>query len=225
MTLNENQREVLQAINTLQIQSGGDNIADSRGVAELTNFDLDTVEYFFDTLVADGCVKSVVKQASFEGIQFYAVRITPKGKVAITNPDNLVQPSNPAISQVFNGAVGAVMNASYSTANVTQYINQNTSEVLEAIRNLHQLIGEFPEEQRDDADVLLTDLEAEISAPDKRDPRKVKFYLKQLLTIGSAVALVIAGGVAFTDQVLGIAQKLGYPVETIQLPPVRPTEP
>ena len=70
----------------------------------------------------------------------------------------------------------------------------------------------------------LDDLEADLKAPEKQEPKRIGKRLQRLISAGTAAA-TIAGGAAkfsgdineFTDNVLLLVEKVGLPMEKTQL--------
>lgn len=232
MPLTESQFKILHAIK-LEADSTSNPVVESRKIAERTGFDLDTILYHLDNLVREDYLRGHIRQLDIKGslnspTAAYLVELMHTGKVAITHPEEIVHPAASTTNQniTFQGPVGVgVISGNFNTTEVTQNIDQNTSEILESIKSLRQLTEEFPEEERKDANAYLNFLEEEIKLQHKRDTQNIRTCLKSLISLGTAVAVVVAAGVAFTDQSLGIAQKLGYSLEIIppkppeQLPP------
>jgi len=220
MPLTESQFKILHAIK-LEADSTSNSVVESRKIAERTGFDLDTILYHLDNLVQEDYIRANIRQLDFRGslnnpTAAYLVELRHKGRVAIAHPEEIVHPAASIANQTFNlqGAEGVtVISGNYNTTNITNNINQHISEIIESIKSLHTLIVDFPEEEREAASIYLSNLEEEVKLKSKRDPKKINFYLRKLRGIGLVTAALVAGSVAFTDQVMGIAQKLGYSLE------------
>lgn len=222
MSLTESQLKVLDSIRTEQ-ELSENSVVEGHTIAERTMFDLDMVVHLLDSLVEGGYLKSYVRQLNYRGsLESYLVELTAKGKVALKSPHEVIH-SKPSITNqnfTFQGPVGVgVISGNFNTTEITQNIDQNTSAILESIKSLRRLTEEFPEDDREDANVHLSNLEEEIKLQHKRDPKKIRTYLKSLILLGTTVATLLTAGVAFTDQAMGIAQKLGYSLEINHLKP------
>ncbi len=156
------------------------------------------------------------------------------GETALEDPSFLVEELNMTNNiNNFNAPVASVGNQGTQT-NVAGVVegdqigtqnNKNIDEINSLIGSLREIIERFPEEQREDAEVEINALEAEIIEQKKQDPKE--FFgrrLKKLVGAGTAAAVTIASGGAaftgdlntFTDNVLELGEKLGVPIELIQ---------
>lgn len=79
----------------------------------------------------------------------------------------------------FNGPVGAVQTGSQSDAFVTQNLGTDTSEVLDLIRELREILQSLPPDQQQEAVEVVDALEEEVQLPTLRKGR-IKAFLKQL---------------------------------------------
>ena len=102
-------------------------------------------------------------------------------------------------------------------------IEQNTNDINRLISSLRKTIQQFPEEQREDAEMEIDDLEAEIVNPEKQDPKRFGRRLKRLAVIGTTVATLAGGAVklsenanTFTDNIIELGEKLEAPVQIIK---------
>ena len=123
--------------------------------------------------------------------------------------------------QNFHGPVGNVAGTNYGT--MTAYINQNADDISHLLTALRETAQQFPEAQKDEALMELDDLEADLKAPEKQEPKRIGKRLQRLIAAGTAAATV-AGGAAtfsgnineFTDNVLELAEKVGLSRDTAQ---------
>ena len=116
--------------------------------------------------------------------------------------------------QNFHGPVGNVAGTNYGT--MTAYINQNSDDINHLIAALRETAQQFPEEQKDEALMELDDLESDLKAPEKQDPKRIGKRFKRLLAAGTAAATLASGAATFsgninefTGNVLELAEKVG----------------
>ena len=104
------------------------------------------------------------------------------------------------IIQNFNAPVGAVQTGANNTANVTQNVGADLSNVFNLLEKLKLHATELPPEQQEDALDSIEALEDELNSQD-RNPKRVKVFLTGLERIAR-------GTVTFTSQVAILAQQL-----------------
>ena len=123
--------------------------------------------------------------------------------------------------QNFHGPVGNVAGTNYGS--MTAYINQNADDISRLLTALRETAQQFPEAQKDEALMELDDLEADLKAPEKREPKRIGKRLQRLIAAGTAAASV-AGGAAtfsgnineFTGNVLDLREKVGLSRDAVQ---------
>ncbi len=104
------------------------------------------------------------------------------------------------IIQNFNATVGAVQTGTQSTANITQNIGVDLSDVFILLEQLKPKVVELPPEQQGDALDSIDALEGELKSQDK-SPRRIRELLEGLGGIAR-------GTVTFASQVAVLAQQL-----------------
>ncbi len=104
------------------------------------------------------------------------------------------------IVQNFHGAVGAVQTGTHTTANVTQNIGADLSDVLNLLEQLKPQVTELPPEQQESALVSIEVLEDELKSQDE-NPKRIRGLLVGLGGIAR-------GTVIFASQVAILAQQL-----------------
>ena len=130
-----------------------------------------------------------------------------KDKKQVEKSDNELRESteNPSqsttnITQNFGGQVGAVQNASHSTAYVNQPSGVSLSEALALIEQLKGQVSTLPEDQREDASDALEAIEEELNTEEPKR-RNVKTMLKGL-------ASTVQDGTAFAASVSTLILRL-----------------
>ncbi len=121
----------------------------------------------------------------------------------------------------------------FATENSTQYggiLNdysynsvQNIDDINYLVSSLRESIQNFPDEQREDAQMELEELEEAIKNPEKQNPRRLGIRLKRLAATGAAVLSLTKGAVnfsedinKFTENIMKLGQKLEIPIELIR---------
>lgn len=120
----------------------------------------------------------------------------------------------PKTVQNFYGSVGNVAGTNYGS--MTAYIKQNGDEITRLLVSLRKIAQEFPEAQREEVQVHLEDLAADLDQPEKCQQARLKTRIAGLF----GVLLMLGGGVAtatdFANNVLELSEKLDVPTETFQ---------
>lgn len=102
MLPNELQLNILSVLDQPRSEED-DSLTCSDMVAERLNLDLHIVEYHFGILDQEGLVKVLVDQECMgDEPRIYCVQLTPKGKVALRSPDQLVAIEQRAAHTVIN---------------------------------------------------------------------------------------------------------------------------
>ncbi|MEM9136595.1 MAG: pentapeptide repeat-containing protein [Cyanobacteria bacterium P01_F01_bin.42] len=109
---------------------------------------------------------------------------------------------------------GTINNYGPSTTDLTR--------LLAALRDQAQT---FPTDQRDEANDALDLLERDLKE-EQPDQARIGRRLKKLVTLGAAIGTIASGAAAvsgdvstFTGNVIELTEKLGIPIEQVQLPP------
>ncbi|WP_353929294.1 hypothetical protein WJM97_13305 [Okeanomitos corallinicola TIOX110] len=111
-------------------------------------------------------------------------------------------------------------NASQTASDFSQNIGQNIDEINKLINSLREIAQTFPDAQREQAIVHLEDLQEDIhiTIPEKRNPR-IKARIGALLALVGVIGGTVATAVDFSNNVLELSNKLGFPgfpIEHIQ---------
>lgn len=203
MSLHLNQIRVLEAINN--------RVFDEDKIAKTLDLSVEIVEYLLQTLKDEGFFESVTLDGYY---------LSSKGKVAITSPDQLL-PSNKGTSNqttVHAKSIGFVQGAGGNVSNFSQHIGENTEEINRLMFCLREIAQKFPEDQCENAFVHLDDLEEDLNKPESQKPQRIKARLTALLAIAISVGGMISQTTDFTNNVLELSEKLGFPIEVGQLP-------
>ena len=104
------------------------------------------------------------------------------------------------VNMYFNAPVGAVQMGSGATADVTQNIGADFSDVLSLMEQLKLHVTELPQEQQEDASVSIEMLEDELKSQSK-SPKRIRAAFVGLKGIAR-------GTVTFAAQVATLAQQL-----------------
>ena len=210
--------------------------ADDGQLSQDLNIDLDEVRFCLDELEKSDLIKQI-KNSNFgtNGEAHHVLRLTPKGQLVASG--KIPFPSETKSSPVYNfhAPVGSVSNQGEQTnvagevkdkQVVNDYsitIDSNVKDINRLISLLRETIQQFPEEQREDAEMEIDDLEAEIVNPEKQDPKRFGRRLKRLAVIGTTVATLAGGAVklsenanTFTDNIIELGAKLEVPIEIIK---------
>lgn len=108
--------------------------------------------------------------------------------------------------------IGFVNSGSGAVSNFSQNIGQNNDEITNLVSSLREMAQQFPEDQRQEALVTLDDLQEDIAHPDKQKPERIKIRLGRLVSIAGTIAGLVAGTADFSNNVLELHEKLGFPV-------------
>jgi hypothetical protein len=214
MEINEIQLEILQVIKTGEESNRTDSGGDSY-VAESLGFSLDKVRYHFEMLEKKGYVK-LVKASNFgsKGEASIAL-LTSKGKMAVMEPDELdesTEPQSTIFNQHFYEKVGVLQNGNYNTANVTQNINQNITEILQLVDALRQSAVDFSPEQHKEAIEHLEDVETQVKSPEPRTSNLKGSLLALWLIAQNGVSYLNETGLPFLNKLIDLANKLNIPL-------------
>ncbi|MEO0868349.1 MAG: hypothetical protein AAFY17_07860 [Cyanobacteria bacterium J06642_11] len=101
----------------------------------------------------------------------------------------------------------------------------NTEDITRLLTALRDQAQTFPTDQKDDANDALDDLERDLKE-DQPDQARIGRRLKKLAAIATLITGLTSGAAAvsgdvstFTGNVIELTEKLGIPIEQVQLPP------
>ncbi|MBD1877221.1 hypothetical protein H6F75_27440 [Nodosilinea sp. FACHB-131] len=124
--------------------------------------------------------------------------------------------------QNFHGPVGNVAGANYGS--MTAHINQNSNDITYLLTALREAAQQFPEEQKDEALMELDDLESDLKAPKKQEPKRIGKRLQRLIAMGTAAKTLASGAATFSGDinefignVMELAEKVGLSQDAVQL--------
>jgi internalin A len=108
-------------------------------------------------------------------------------------------------------------NAQVTASNFSQTSGASTTELLQLITTMRQAAAQFPKEIQDDIIIDIDDVEEEIKKPEnQRNLTRLRKRLIALATIGTTIAIPIAGITDFVNNATDLGSKLGI---ELQLPP------
>jgi uncharacterized protein YjbI with pentapeptide repeats/predicted transcriptional regulator len=224
VTLQPTQIKILQAIQ--------DGEGDSDAVAVAANLSTDTVEYYLTEMNKDGYVRYFPSLGDVGSCS-----LTSKGRVALTNPDLLLSPrSEGSFTQTFNNYLNGANianfanqvreSASQNASQFSQAIGQNADEITRLITTLREQSQQFPEDQRDAAQIALDDLQQDLTVSEKIEPKRLKQRLISLLLVLGWLGSTVVNAADFANNALELVEKSGIPksellqyVPTHLLPP------
>ncbi len=229
MKLNEIQLSILKTIKsiednyynvvpqTLSPQSIGDS-----QLASYLNLDISLIGHYLDVMKEQGCI-SFLESSSHSNPRKsrVSIKLTDKGVVAITNPDNLINEDNLTMNNItftgpINAPIGVLQNSDNNTINITQNNNQNIQEIINSLEFLEKEVQVFPEEEKQEALVYLDQLKTEIK--DSKNPAKIRTFFKGFLKIAIPLATLIINGADFANNVTDLATKFDVDISQIALP-------
>ncbi|MEO0738540.1 MAG: pentapeptide repeat-containing protein [Cyanobacteria bacterium J06649_12] len=129
------------------------------------------------------------------------------------------------INQTFNASVGnnAVNNHGTMSAIQNNY-GPNTEDITCLLTALRAQAQTFPTDQKDDANDVLDDLERDLKE-EQPDQGRIGRRLQKLVALAAAIGTIVSGAAAvsgdvstFTGNVIELTEKLGIPIEQVQLP-------
>ncbi|NEQ49551.1 MAG: pentapeptide repeat-containing protein [Leptolyngbya sp. SIO3F4] len=101
----------------------------------------------------------------------------------------------------------------------------NTEDITHLLTALRDQAQTFPTDQKDNANDILDDLERDLKE-EQPDQNRISRRLKKLVALGAAIGTIASGAAAvsgdistFTGNVIELTEKLGIPIEQVQLPP------
>jgi predicted transcriptional regulator len=202
--INQNQVAILRAIKERK--------TDTNRISESTMLSVDLVKHYLEEMRNEGfiiCSNPMGMDGRKDYVNCY---LEPKGVVALENPDLLLSSNPGKVNQtnIYTQNVGFVNSGDGTVANFSQNIGQNQSEINRLINAIRQSAETLPEEHRDEAFLALEDLESDLDQPDRLQPKRIKMRLAALWAIASSLGTSIAGIVDFSNNILELANKLGF---------------
>lgn len=138
-------------------------------------------------------------------------------QVIVNTGDNVTMTSNQESNNVTNinasnANVGFINSGSGTVSNFSQTIGHNIDEITRLVSSLREMAQQFPDAQRQETLVTLDDLQEDIANPDKQKPERIKIRLGRLVVIAGTIAGLVARAADFSNNVLELHEKLGFPV-------------
>ncbi len=194
MLLNEKQLKILQVIEAGN--TTGEAIAVAMGLSP------QMLKYYLDKLAEDGYVKAAkVYDNTLQDFLIVGAYLTPKGQAELTQLSGAIalapmpgsgQPMprsdvamNPLTISVVSAEKPPVPRADVPhPPDQSQPLDvQDFGEIIKLIDTFEQVLSILTKENRDLATIYLTDLQAEIKVPYRRDMKRINAYLKAFLHV------------------------------------------
>ncbi|MEG4320266.1 MULTISPECIES: hypothetical protein [unclassified Microcoleus] len=111
----------------------------------------------------------------------------------------------------FSGNIGGSSNSAQVSGNQSvQNNNANTAELLKLISSMRQTAAQFPEYEREEVLMEISNVEAQLNKPaDQRNLKLIGKKLGVILAIAGSIASPIANMTDFTNNVTDLAEKAG----------------
>ena len=152
-----------------------------------------------------GIVKIMAEKEASKVTQHFNAQVTGvAGNVEGSQYINNLQGAN-----IANFANQLRDSASQNASQFSQTIGQNADQIARLITTLREQAHQFPDDQRDAAQLGLDDLQQDLNAPNKVEPKRIKQRLISLLMVLSILGTTIATAADFTNNVLELADKFG----------------
>ncbi|MFG6104916.1 pentapeptide repeat-containing protein [Leptothoe sp. EHU-05/26/07-4] len=116
-------------------------------------------------------------------------------------------------SQIAGGVADTVQGSQYG-GTINNY-TPNTQDITRLLTTLRNQAQTFPTDQKDEALDTLEALQDDLAKPEPDQPR-IGRRLKKLVALDAAISLPTRD---FTNKVIELTEKLGIPIEQVQLPP------
>jgi predicted transcriptional regulator len=210
--LTQNQVAILRAIKETK--------TNTNRISESTELSVNLVKHYLVEMEKEGFIRCS-SYIAVDGCRDYShCNLEPKGEVALENPDFLLKSNPEKINQtnIYSQTVtvGFLNSGDGTVENFSQNISQSQSEINRLINAIRQSAQTLPEEHRDEVFLALEDLESDLSQPDKLQPKRIKRRIAALWAIVCILSASIASIADFSNNVLELAHKLGFPIELNQ---------
>jgi uncharacterized protein YjbI with pentapeptide repeats/predicted transcriptional regulator len=207
VTLKPEQVAILQAIQ--------DGNHDSDSVAVASNLSMEIVRYYLKAMQKDGYVRYLSSLGEADECQ-----LTDQGIVALTNPGLLLSSrGESSLNQTFNNYLSGANianfanqvrdSASQNASEFSQAIGQNADDITRILVALREQAQQFPEDQRDAAQMGLDDLQQDLNTPEKLEPKRLRQRLISLLMVLRVLGSTVATAADFANNALELGNKFG----------------
>ena len=115
---------------------------------------------------------------------------------------------------------GGFIETNYGTqygGTINNNYGPNTEDITRLLAALRDQAQAFPTDKKDEALDILEALEGDLTEPEP-DQGRIGRRLKKLVTLGAAIARPISDFTTFIANVIELTEKLGIPIEQVQLP-------
>lgn len=212
--VNEDQHKILQAIN--------EGKSSESEIVSHTDLPIELVRYYLGELDKGEYVR-VARAWSFDGERGYSdSRLTDKGKVAATQLDKVLPSSNSVVNNLtitgssVTAPIGIFQNSGGNTFNANQSIDTKIAETISIVDSFYKAVEPIPEVEREFSKVHLDNLKAEIKAPDRRDPKKIRAYFAAFVSVIAPFMMLVANSTDFLNNLTDFGERIG--VEIPQIP-------
>jgi hypothetical protein len=212
--LNDDQLAILQAI------SGGKT--SEAKIVQQTGLTLELVRYYLEEFEKDDYMQIAHSRDYMGELSYADCWLKPKGKVAATQPDKILNSSNSIINNLsivessVNAPIGIFQDSAGSTFNANQDVDINVAETIKIVDSFYQAVESLPDNERELSIVHLNNLKEEIQSPNRRDPKKIRAYFLAFLGIVSAATTFLTNTTDFMNNATDFGQRIG--IEIPQLP-------
>ena len=195
----------------VEVSEGADKSAIESSAKQLYDAQLKTLEEQYEKhLRLQGAhleeIQSILKDERRER--------TRLSKVVERLADGQTVPKYDMRGTQFAGGFADTVQGSQSGGTINNH-GPNTEDITRLITTLRDQAQTFPTDQKDEALDTLEALQDELAKPDPDQPR-IGRRLKKLVTLGAAIARPTSD---FTNKIIELTEKLGIPIEQVQLPP------
>ncbi|XHX80083.1 MAG: hypothetical protein RBJ76_09210 [Stenomitos frigidus ULC029] len=211
--LNEDQLTILRAVN--------DGQASEVQIVQQTGLALELIRYYLEVLEKEDYIQAIHGRDYKADLYYQHCQLRPKGKVAATQPDKLLNSPGSTIINLsivgssVNAPIGIFQDSTGNTFNANQNINSQVAETIKIIDSFYQAVEALPNNERELSIVHLNNLKEEIQSPSRRDPKKIRAYFLAFLSIVSAATTFLTNTTDFMNNATDFGQRIGIEIPKI----------
>ena len=150
-----------------------------------------------------------------ELLSFERQERTRLSKVVETMASEQQSPKYDLRGAQFAGGFAEVVKGNQFGGTINNY-GQNTDDIVRLLTSLRDMAQEFPEAQREEVQVHLEDLAADLDQPEKCQPARLKTRIVGLFGVLLMLGRGVATATDFANNVLELSEKLDVTTETFQ---------